>query len=203
MPKNFVIDDRQPTTDIRIRNIIADDRDPRADIRVRKATRFSHRAIRNLAYSMFVVLGVAIGLVGTLNFGNAAGATEDAPLIIDVRTAEEFAAGHIEGAVNIPLDLSPEEFQAEIDALDRGGDFILHCGTGARADRVAAFMADQGFTGLIASYSLEEAVNFLGGNVIGDLTAALNVNPTVNPDATDAPRTCAITGDDLFGVTRP
>jgi len=203
MSKNFVADDRHADTNIRVRKFVADDHAGDTNIRVRKARRFSQSFIRNIAYSVMAVLGLAVGLVGTLNFGNAAGATEDAPLIIDVRTAEEFAAGHLEGAINIPLDADPEEFRAQIDALDRAGDFVLHCGTGARADRVAAFMADQGFTGLIASYSLEEAVSFLGANVIGDLFAANDVNPTVNPDAADGPRTCAITGDDLFGITRP
>lgn len=218
MPKNFVSDDSRAGNDIRVRNFVANDRLADSNIRVRNAASRSPRLLRNLAYSLIAVLGLVVGLVGTLDF-NAAGATEEAPaliemsetedteeapLIIDVRTAEEFEAGHIEGAINIPLDADPDEFRAQIDALDRSGDFILHCGTGARADRVAEFMADQGFTGLIGSYSLEEAVNLSGVNIIGDLTAADAVNPTITEaDGAENQRMCAITGDSLFGVTRP
>ena len=38
-----------------------------------------------------------------------------APVVIDVRTAEEYAAGHIPGAVNIPFDQIAQRI-AEVDA---------------------------------------------------------------------------------------
>jgi len=163
--------------------------------------RKQQRRLVALAAAAFAALVFAIAAVsGPL--ASQAGAAEPV-VIIDVRTAEEFAAGHIEGAINIPLN--SEDFIEQMDALDRGGEFILHCGTGARADRVANWMAEQGFTGLLGSYSLEEALDFSGRNVIGDLTLADAVNPTRNADVagTDGPPTCALTGEDLFGLTRP
>ncbi|SNR69856.1 rhodanese-like domain-containing protein [Blastococcus mobilis] len=54
------------------------------------------------------------------------------PTLIDVRTPAEFEAGHIPGAVNIPLD----ELRGQLDDL-RGvlhdSDVVLVCRSGARA----------------------------------------------------------------------
>ena len=59
--------------------------------------------------------------------------TEDpAVRIIDVRTAGEFEAGHIEGSYNVPLDLL-DEHVAELSALDH--DVVLVCQSGARATK--------------------------------------------------------------------
>ncbi|WGE81462.1 rhodanese-like domain-containing protein [Actinobacillus equuli subsp. haemolyticus] len=51
---------------------------------------------------------------------------------IDVRTAEEFAAGHIEGAINIPV----EQISAKIHQLigDKDAPIHLYCRSGRRAD---------------------------------------------------------------------
>lgn len=51
---------------------------------------------------------------------------------IDVRTAEEFATGHIEGAINIPV----EQISAKIHQLigDKDAPIHLYCRSGRRAD---------------------------------------------------------------------
>ncbi len=50
--------------------------------------------------------------------------------IIDVRSKEEFAKGHFKGAINIPADTDPKEFEAQIP---QGKEIVIHCSTGARA----------------------------------------------------------------------
>jgi rhodanese-related sulfurtransferase len=45
-------------------------------------------------------------------------ARPDAPLLLDVRSPEEFAAGHVAGAVNIPHDQLASRL-AEVEAADR------------------------------------------------------------------------------------
>lgn len=53
--------------------------------------------------------------------------------LIDVRTAEEYAEGHIEGSVNIPLaDL---EEQLRLQYTDYSQTLIFYCGTGMRAQK--------------------------------------------------------------------
>ena len=52
-----------------------------------------------------------------------------APVVIDVRTSEEYASGHIPGAVNIPFDHVAQRI-AEIDAPH---GVVLYCMVGPRA----------------------------------------------------------------------
>jgi rhodanese-related sulfurtransferase len=71
----------------------------------------------------------------------------DAPLVLDVRTPGEFAAGHLPGALNIPHDRLGERL-AEI-AGRRAGDVVVYCERGPRAARAAALLAAAGFTSVL------------------------------------------------------
>ncbi len=63
--------------------------------------------------------------------------------VIDVRTPEEYAAGHVEGAVNI--DAGAEDFREQLDALPRDQYYVVYCATGRRAALAVAAMRDLGF----------------------------------------------------------
>ena len=45
--------------------------------------------------------------------------------IVDVRTPEEFAQGHIEGAVNIPVEYA--DFTDQVSQLDADGTYAVYC----------------------------------------------------------------------------
>ncbi len=51
------------------------------------------------------------------------------PFYLDVRTPEEFAYGHIEGAINIPL----YELRKKIDEIPRNRTIVINCAVGVRA----------------------------------------------------------------------
>lgn len=55
---------------------------------------------------------------------------------VDVRSATEFAAGHLPGAVNIPMD----EIEARLHDLRPNVPLVLVCKSGARARMVAGFL---------------------------------------------------------------
>ncbi|HEY3928201.1 MAG TPA: rhodanese-like domain-containing protein [Candidatus Koribacter sp.] len=57
--------------------------------------------------------------------------------LIDVRTPTEFAAGHIAGALNVPLDL----VEARIDDLDPNSPLVLVCKAGTRARLASELLA--------------------------------------------------------------
>lgn len=67
-------------------------------------------------------------------------------LILDVRTPEEFAAGHIAHAVNIPHDQLAARL-AEIRS-HAGDDVLLYCRSGRRAGLAAETLSKAGFTKL-------------------------------------------------------
>lgn len=73
---------------------------------------------------------------------------------LDVRTAGEFAAGHIAGAINI--DVEGGAFKEGISALDKNGSYAIYCHSGRRSMIAANEMAKSGFKNL---FNLTNGVN--------------------------------------------
>jgi rhodanese-related sulfurtransferase/predicted DNA-binding WGR domain protein len=62
--------------------------------------------------------------------------------LIDVRTPEEFASGHLKGAVNIPIDTLPSRLS---EVGDKSAPVAVYCKLGRRSARAAEFLQAQGF----------------------------------------------------------
>lgn len=63
--------------------------------------------------------------------------------IVDIRTPEEFAEGHIEGAVNI--NLFDNHFLDQISQFDKSKPIFLYCRSGNRTSSASKKIADLGF----------------------------------------------------------
>jgi rhodanese-related sulfurtransferase len=63
--------------------------------------------------------------------------------ILDVRTAEEFAAGHLDQAQS--LDFYAPDFQARLGQLDRQQPWLMYCQSGRRSAKVLELMKSLGF----------------------------------------------------------
>lgn len=74
--------------------------------------------------------------------------------IIDVRTPQEFAAGHIEGAVN--YNVEGPDFLNQISTLDPTGTYAVYCQSGNRSQVAVAAMSDNGVNGI---YELETGIS--------------------------------------------
>lgn len=61
--------------------------------------------------------------------------------IVDVREKDEYARGHIPGAVNFPLS----DLGSDFTQLDKNTDYYLVCQSGGRSAMAAEFLSDQGF----------------------------------------------------------
>ena len=64
-----------------------------------------------------------------------------APVVIDVRTSEEYASGHVPGAVNIPYD----EVADRIGEIDAPNGVALYCMVGPRARKGESALLAAGF----------------------------------------------------------
>ena len=62
---------------------------------------------------------------------------------LDVRTPQEYAEGHIEGAINI--DVLSDDFAAEASKLPADRTIALYCRSGNRSKKAAAILADKGY----------------------------------------------------------
>lgn len=69
-------------------------------------------------------------------------ARSDAPLVLDVRSAEEFAGGHVPGARNVEYD----EVAARLAELGPPREVVVYCERGGRAAKAADALTAAGFT---------------------------------------------------------
>lgn len=60
--------------------------------------------------------------------------------LVDVRTPAEFAEGHLEGAINLPL----ADLASHVDELRSAKAVVLYCHSGLRAARAAAVLEQAG-----------------------------------------------------------
>lgn len=85
-------------------------------------------------------------------------------VLIDVRTPQEFASGHLEGAVNI--DAQAEDFRDQLAALDPQVEYFVYCRSGNRSAAAIRTMTAAGFTDLTDLGSVEEASRATGRAVV-------------------------------------
>ena len=68
-------------------------------------------------------------------------------VLLDVRTAEEFASGHIPGAVNIPHDQLPNRLAELAGAKNK--DVVVYCRSGRRSVIAQETLNAQGFKSVL------------------------------------------------------
>lgn len=93
---------------------------------------------------------IALFAIGSLSA--CAAQTEDPATyaaIIDVRTPEEWAAGHLEGAVRIGI--ADADFVQQLESLDKSADYYIYCRSGNRAGQAIDYMKSAGFTGKLVN----------------------------------------------------
>jgi rhodanese-related sulfurtransferase len=87
--------------------------------------------------------------------------------VLDVREDDEWQAGHIDGALHIPMGQVP----ARLDELPEDGDLVVVCRSGGRSARVVAWLVQNGY----------DAVNLDGGMGAWDAAG----RPMVSETGTD------------------
>lgn len=79
----------------------------------------------------------------------------DNVVVLDVRTAQEVAEGHIEGSEN--YDVLNGEFMQKVDSFDKDKTYLVYCRSGARSANACSVMDQKGF----------EKVYNLDGGILG------------------------------------
>lgn len=75
------------------------------------------------------------------------------PTIVDVRTAQEYAEGHLPGAINLPVENIGADKPAEL--TDTNAELIVYCRTGVRSKQASDKLIELGY----------QHVNDMGGIV--------------------------------------
>lgn len=81
-----------------------------------------------------------------INAGVAEYKTTNGAVLLDVRTAEEYRDGHINGSVNLPLDRISF---IENTIKDKSTPLYVHCYSGSRSEQAVSYLAQMGYTNAI------------------------------------------------------
>ncbi|MEI8095072.1 MAG: rhodanese-like domain-containing protein [Spirochaetales bacterium] len=90
-----------------------------------------------------IVVGWVASQGGKKKKAELAAKIEAGAKVIDVRSKGEFATGHYEGAVNIPVEALAGKLKS-LGALDK--PLVVYCASGARAGQATAQLKAAGFT---------------------------------------------------------
>ena len=133
------------------------------------------RPLRVITASALLVVCSAIALSGCSGSAGSsasssantasAGAKASGPVIIDLRSAEEFKKGHLEGAVN--YDFSSGDFSSQISSLDHSSQYQLY-GSADQPKMASAVMRNAGFSGVTELGTLDAAKKTTGAKVVTD-----------------------------------
>ena len=86
--------------------------------------------------------------------------------VIDVRTAAEFAEGHVQGARN--LDIQNGDFEKALATLDKDASYNVYCRSGNRSAVAVEMMRNAGFTNVVDLGASEDAAKALALPIVTD-----------------------------------
>jgi rhodanese-related sulfurtransferase len=62
-------------------------------------------------------------------------------VILDVRTVSEFESGHLEGAINIPVEV----LSSHLSGLNQNDELLVYCRTGNRSTTAVGILRESGY----------------------------------------------------------
>lgn len=89
----------------------------------------------------YIASNVLDGTSKLVDWPTALARDPETTMLVDVRTPKEFEAGHVEGAVNIPVD----DLRERLDELDPNKVIMEYCRVGLRAHIAYRILAQNGF----------------------------------------------------------
>lgn len=100
-----------------------------------------------LAFSLAACQSSTTTEIASVNDMEAIDFNQTDKVLIDVRTPEEFAAGHLPNALNI--DVKSDDFNEKIKELDKDKTYYIYCKTGVRSTQAVEQFKAAGFEHLI------------------------------------------------------
>jgi len=108
---------------------------------------------------VLLTIGMVILLTSSLT-----GSETVSPILIDVRTAQEYEKGHLEGAILIPYDRISKEIGTVVK--DKNQKINLYCRSGRRSKIARKALQEMGYTNIVDLGSMENASRVLNRRII-------------------------------------
>ena len=113
----------------------------------------------------------AVACVGAIALLSSCGNNQEAAtmdystaIVIDVRATDEFAAGHLDGAVN--YNVEDGTLEQALLSLDQNANYVVYCRSGRRSAIAVDLMKENGFTQIADLVSLEDAADATGFAIV-------------------------------------
>ncbi len=91
------------------------------------------------------LVAAAKSRISEVTLDQAEAAISAADVLLDVRESDEFAAGHLPGAVHVPRGLLEFKLSASPQLSARDLKLVVYCKTGGRSALAAATLQDMGY----------------------------------------------------------
>jgi phage shock protein E len=96
-----------------------------------------------IAIALVAVVYIVATRMGKVAPAEARRLVQEGAVLLDVRSIGEFSAGHIPGAINIPVD----QVAARADELAaKGKSIVVYCASGMRSGAAARMLKSKGIT---------------------------------------------------------
>lgn len=115
--------------------------------------------MKRLVAALALAVGAALAITGCTPTPEKVAVTAET-VVIDVRTPEEYASGHLENAVNVNVQSS--NFDAIMMSQPIDGDYLVYCRSGNRSAQATARMEQLGFTNVTDLGSVQSASQSTG-----------------------------------------
>ena len=98
--------------------------------------------MKKILISTLAVLTLALS--GCASSADTSPNNSEITQVIDVRTAAEYASGHVSNAINI--DVEDSSFSSNISNLNKSGVYLVYCQSGRRSALAATALTEAGYT---------------------------------------------------------
>lgn len=100
-------------------------------------------------------------IISSLNNVNQIDFSNPNNVLIDVRTPEEYAEGHVRGAIN--LNVKDDNFAKKVSELDSTKNYYIYCRSGVRAKSAEAIMLENN---LKKVHTFQDGMSTFKGEVV-------------------------------------
>ncbi len=85
-----------------------------------------------------------IVVVQEVKCSEAMNLVEDGAVLIDVRTIAEYSSGHLDDAINIPVEVIADQIESKVS--DKDTKIVVYCRSGNRSATAGQTLIDMGYT---------------------------------------------------------
>ncbi len=102
-------------------------------------------------------MGILTWLFGKSSQPDLSGIINEGAYLVDVRSAGEFAQGHIKGSVNIPLD----RISSQLTKFKGKKHIVVFCRSGNRSSQAKSVLEKNGFSNVVNGRTVDAVKKFV------------------------------------------